>query len=398
MCSKPPHLPCILQGSPQALLHFPGNNAALGHNQVVIRKVKRYAAHHTYQEGFAQRALLRVGRIHFLKYLVGQMMGVPCCRLTVAVFLFCCLNSASSRAGTGDTVRVFFPIGVSVLDKAAQQRIDSALAGGTLSRKGTFVIVGYADYLGSEGANMPLSRARAKAVQQYLVRSGLSGKNLSQVIARGEVPRAGMKGAQGFAPDRRVDIVSGKGTTRIPEATGTVDFSPKNRVPPAQAPVIREQAFLVIEKKTAALPADPPAPPLPDAATELQNTAAGKTVVMRSLYFPRGSHNLLPQSLPQLAMLHKALTDNPRLKIRVEGHVCCIDTAMAADALDEGTGEYGLSVNRAKAIAQELVKRGIAAERIQSVGFGKRRALFPKEQNQEEAERNRRVEIRVLAK
>jgi outer membrane protein OmpA-like peptidoglycan-associated protein len=100
--------------------------------------------------------------------------------------------------------------------------------------------------------------------------------------------------------------------------------------------------------------------------------------------------------LPQLIALQKALQENPKLKIRVEGHVCCIDTVLAADALDEGTGEYALSLNRARAIAQELIKRGIKKERIQAVGFGKRKALFPREQNQEEAERNRRVEVRVL--
>ncbi len=320
--------------------------------------------------------------------------------LAVALLLNCCLNSANSWAGRGDTLRVFFPIGISVLDADAQKTIGTALTGGRLSLEETFVIVGYADYLGSESANETLSKARATTVRDYLVYLGLEEKNLSQVLAKGEVSRSGMKDAAGFAPDRRVDIVSTGKIVQIPTATGSVDFSAKNRVPPAEMPVQREQSFLAVEKKIPPPPAVVPEPPpvSPDAVAELQKTPAGQTIVMRSLYFPRGSHKLLPQSLPQLAVLQKALLENPKLKIRVEGHVCCIDTVQASDALDEGTGEYALSLNRARAVAQELVKRGIPKERIQSVGFGKRRALFPYEQNQEEAERNRRVEIRVLEK
>ena len=310
------------------------------------------------------------------------------------------LHAAKSWAGSGDTVRVFFPIGISVLDAPARKTLAAALAGGTLSKEGSFVIVGYADYLGTEASNKPLSKARAIAVRDFLVYLGLDEKKLSQVFAKGEVFRAGKSDAAGFAPDRRVDIVS-TGKAAVPVATGVVDFSPQNRLPVAEAPaVVREQSFLAVEKKPVPPPVVPPTPPPAEAAAieEIEKTGAGQTIVMRSMYFPRGSHKLLPQSIPQLIALQKALQENPKLKIRVEGHVCCIDTALAQDALDEGTGEYALSQNRARAIAQELVKRGIARERIQAVGYGKRRALFPREQNQEEAERNRRVEIRVLEK
>ncbi len=95
-----------------------------------------------------------------------------------------------------------------------------------------------------------------------------------------------------------------------------------------------------------------------------------------------------------LAVLQETAT----LRIRVEGHVCCIDTNMAKDALDEGTNEYRLSDNRARFVAQFLVMNGIKEERVSFVGFGKRFPIVAHEKTAEEAAANRRVEIRVLEK
>jgi outer membrane protein OmpA-like peptidoglycan-associated protein len=88
------------------------------------------------------------------------------------------------------------------------------------------------------------------------------------------------------------------------------------------------------------------------------------------------------------------MRQNPNLKISIEGHVCCIkDTP---DALDIDTFEPQLSVNRAKAIYQYLTSRGIDTSRLSYIGYGRRRPMVDPELSEEDAEKNRRVEIRIL--
>jgi OOP family OmpA-OmpF porin len=74
--------------------------------------------------------------------------------------------------------------------------------------------------------------------------------------------------------------------------------------------------------------------------------------------------------------------------------VCCIENA--PDALDVDTYEPTLSVNRAKAIYRYLVSKGIESSRLRYEGFGKRRPIVPNETTEEDAEKNRRVEIRIV--
>lgn len=127
-------------------------------------------------------------------------------------------------------------------------------------------------------------------------------------------------------------------------------------------------------------------------------TPVGSSFQLSKIYFPAGRHVMYDESRPELEELIEALKELPRIKIRVEGHVCCIDTNMVKDALDEQTHEYRLSGNRARFVAQYLVRGGIDARRISHIGFGKRFAIIYYESTPEEAAANRRVEIRILEK
>ncbi len=53
-------------------------------------------------------------------------------------------------------------------------------------------------------------------------------------------------------------------------------------------------------------------------------------------------------------------------------------------------------MNRAKAIYNYLVSKDIDASRLRYEGFGKRRPVVAFESNEEDAKKNRRVEIRIL--
>jgi outer membrane protein OmpA-like peptidoglycan-associated protein len=79
------------------------------------------------------------------------------------------------------------------------------------------------------------------------------------------------------------------------------------------------------------------------------------------------------------------LKANPNKKVVIAGHTC-----------DLGTETYNqdLSERRAKAAADYLISRGIAAERLTVFGYGEMRPAFP---NDTEANRakNRRVELTI---
>lgn len=101
--------------------------------------------------------------------------------------------------------------------------------------------------------------------------------------------------------------------------------------------------------------------------------------------FELNSAKLLPEAKETLEQFAKAMND-PKLEIatfEVNGH---------ADA--RGTEIYNeeLSVERAQAVAQELVALGVSEDRIKTRGFGKSRPIS----GDPYADVNRRVETRMV--
>jgi flagellar motor protein MotB len=59
---------------------------------------------------------------------------------------------------------------------------------------------------------------------------------------------------------------------------------------------------------------------------------------------------------------------------------------------------YTLSINRAKAVYDFLIRSGIDKSRMTYKGFGSANKRFPDEKNAEEENLNRRVEIMIVEK
>lgn len=123
-----------------------------------------------------------------------------------------------------------------------------------------------------------------------------------------------------------------------------------------------------------------PIPTSPDKA------AAASPIVLKNIFFETGSAVLRPESHTELDRLKKLMTDNPALRIQINGHT---------DNLGSDTDNQKLSENRAKAVHDYLTQAGIAASRLQYVGFGE---SSPLGSNDTEAGRqqNRRTEFMVV--
>ncbi|RPD45633.1 hypothetical protein DNI29_15845 [Hymenobacter sediminis] len=102
-------------------------------------------------------------------------------------------------------------------------------------------------------------------------------------------------------------------------------------------------------------------------------------VVLPTVLFELGTAKLLPEGLPALNRLAAELKARPTLKLRIAGHT---------DKIGEPDKNQILSEQRAEAVKTYLVKAGILAERITTIGYGDSRPLHPSPDA-----RNRRVEV-----
>jgi outer membrane protein OmpA-like peptidoglycan-associated protein len=105
----------------------------------------------------------------------------------------------------------------------------------------------------------------------------------------------------------------------------------------------------------------------------------------KNVYFATGKYALLSKSFKPLNDVVKIMADHPELKLDISGHT---------DNTGDAAKNQALSENRAKAVLDYLVKKGVAADRITSAGYGQDQ---PVADNKTAAGRakNRRVEIKV---
>ena len=263
-----------------------------------------------------------------------------------------------------DTFKLYFDLNVSVLNDKMEKKIDLLVYNDKIISGSKVMIIGYADFLGSEGHNKDLSIWRAESVKAYLVENGVNASDITLCEGKGEIDRTS-KEKGGFPADRRVDIVvNNRVKTNISGLPGK-DTGKKKPIVTANI-------------------------------SEISKLGAGSVILLRDVYFPSDRHTISPESDATLERLYAVLDANPKLKISIEGHVCCINPE-APDALDIETGEAHLSVNRAREIYNYLVNRGIDPQRLTYAGFGRSRPVAPAEKTDEDKERNRRVEIRIIS-
>jgi outer membrane protein OmpA-like peptidoglycan-associated protein len=104
------------------------------------------------------------------------------------------------------------------------------------------------------------------------------------------------------------------------------------------------------------------------------------------IYFDFDSAKILEESFGLLDALAKAITEHPEvLLVRIEGHT---------DSQGDDAYNMKLSQERAASVRDYLVKAGVAADRLNPVGFGESRPVDSAETD-EAFEKNRRVELIV---
>lgn len=279
------------------------------------------------------------------------------------IFLLLCMVSAANTSAKPDTVSIYFPFNQARLTDSALNILDNALYSGILSDAQPVQIIGYTDEVGSNNYNLNLSRNRAESVKTYLLQSGFKDEQITLIIGKGELLAGPANSPDGNPIDRRVDIIS------------------------RMIPVPANPAITI----TAAVKR----PPRKASTTDWKTVSIGETILIDNIYFYAGRHYVRKESDAALDALYEALEANATLRVSIEGHVCCVP-ATVPDAVDDDTHRMELSLNRARVIRDYLIRRGIAANRIEYAGFGRKRPVVQVERTEEDADQNRRVEIRVI--
>ena len=115
----------------------------------------------------------------------------------------------------------------------------------------------------------------------------------------------------------------------------------------------------------------------------LQPIEINASVTLKNIQFASNSYQLEPVSEIELNKLLQLLNDNPTVQLQINGHT---------DNTGTPTTNLTLSANRAKAVADYLISKGIAAKRLSSKGFGETKPVT--DNNSEEGKaKNRRTEF-----
>lgn len=112
----------------------------------------------------------------------------------------------------------------------------------------------------------------------------------------------------------------------------------------------------------------------------------GATIALRNVFFPTASHELLPESQVELDKLVRLLTFNPTLRIELGGHT---------DNVGNDAANQKLSEQRASAVREYLIRKGIDAARVTAKGYGEARPVATNDTEEGRA-LNRRTEVTVL--
>lgn len=119
----------------------------------------------------------------------------------------------------------------------------------------------------------------------------------------------------------------------------------------------------------------------------LEPAAVNSSMELKNILYEVNSFQLKPSSFIELDKVVQLMKDNPAVKVQISGHT---------DNVGKPAVNLKLSNNRAKAVVDYLVVKGIAANRLTYLGYGSSKPISDNATEAGKA-RNRRTELLVTA-
>lgn len=124
-----------------------------------------------------------------------------------------------------------------------------------------------------------------------------------------------------------------------------------------------------------------------DTTIVLEQLVLEKAIVLENIYYDLDKADIRPDAAIELDKLVKILQDNPNIRIELSSHTD--DRASDAYNLD-------LSQRRAESAVEYLVSQGIERDRMVARGYGESQLIIQNATTEEEHQRNRRTEFKVI--
>lgn len=131
---------------------------------------------------------------------------------------------------------------------------------------------------------------------------------------------------------------------------------------------------------------------------DLKKVEIGSTIVLKNIFYDYNKASLRNASKNELDRLTKLLTENPTLKIELSAHT---------DSRGSDSYNLDLSQRRAQSCVDYLIKNGIAADRLKSVGYGETKLILSdaeiaklkfSDEKEDAHQQNRRTEFKIISK
>ena len=124
-----------------------------------------------------------------------------------------------------------------------------------------------------------------------------------------------------------------------------------------------------------------------DTTIVLEQLVLEKAIVLENIYYDLDKADIRPDAAEELDKLVKILKDNPNIKIELSSHT----DDRASDAYNQD-----LSQRRAESAVEYLISQGIEQDRMVARGYGESQLIIPNATTEEEHQRNRRTEFKVI--
>lgn len=124
----------------------------------------------------------------------------------------------------------------------------------------------------------------------------------------------------------------------------------------------------------------------------LEPIKSGSKTILKNVFFDSNKSILRKESTVELEKLYAFVNDNPTIKVEVSGHT---------DSKGNDAANLKLSKQRAEAVANYLIQKGINKSRIIAKGYGETAPIAPNnlpngKPNPEGMQLNRRVELKII--
>lgn len=238
--------------------------------------------------------------------------------------------------------------------------------------KEVLVINGYCDWYGTLDYNDSLAYRRINTVYNELKDKSIISFSETLII-KGFGERTRMNSKQEL--NRRVDILFKIKHKSIPNVEKTEELKtvevPNILLPDSEPIDFNEEVVELPTKKD----------------EQYDSVKVGDKLILNNLYFYDRSGIFVPESLPVMEGLLEFMVSHPKVKIEIQGHICC----------QLGEDPEDIALIRAIAVHNYLVANDIDDERLNFKSFGSTNPIHKiPEKNEVERNENRRVEILIL--